>query len=276
MITATSCTIVVTSKPRIAPTVPESGNSNYAGFTLVTPMEAIATVTLTGDAAPTRGWSIGWMQAVKFSEWAIYRGPTPKDGSALRQLGNPPATALTTMVDSDSLALPFIEIQGVPARPNSGGAELPCSVWLPDKVSFPLRLQLILQDLPNQTWAYVCANSKTSLPNRLDEAHIELNFCAALALRDPDGRLTFLGGVFWSVIWHDRFGYTPGSAVPFSTLTPSSGRASAGPVFTGAPPDAEFAAILLGRPLTNFNLLLEKRQIREEDSEGWPAWLVRR
>ncbi len=161
MINAKSFDIAITSRPRIAPTRPAAENHNLVHWSLASPIEAVATVELAGTPAEARGWSIGWVYAISFNYWAIYCGPTPADGSVLLQIGDPPATALTTVIDHESAGAPFAYDVDRPVDTVGAAGQLPYAVSLSDSASLSRPIRLLLQDDPYSERRYVQANIKS-------------------------------------------------------------------------------------------------------------------
>lgn len=265
-----NCSIAITTRPVLDDVKQMPGYPGWAHWAMRQPMEAVATVTFDAGDHPGPGSSIGWLQAMSFNNWAIYKGATPADGSAWLQKGSP-TSALITILDSDATGLPFVFKADQP-QALFGGGKLPLAASLRPTTPSPVRL--MLQDTPDFAWRYEITNGKTKAVNLLTEVRIEMQFCATVASRDPQGRFTFLGGLFWTAIWANQL---PANA-RMLTIPPGPGSlAQAGRIFTGPPPDAQVMRILTGPRLTNYNAMVNaKPEGEREESDGWPAWPVRR
>lgn len=265
-----NCSIAITTRPVLDDVKQMPGYPGWAHWAMRQPMEAVATVAIDPRDYVGGGWSVGWLQAMSFNNWAIYKGATPAGGSVWLQRASP-TRDLVTILDSDATGLPFVFMADQPQMMLHGGM-LPLAVSL--QGTTPPSVRLLMVDWPNYSWRYQVTNGRTNAVNLLAEARIEMQFCAAVALRDPQGRFRILGGVFWTLIWANRLL----ADARLLTISPGSGSlAKVGRTFTGPPPSAEVMRVLTGPRLTNYNRVINANlEGDRQESDGWPAWPVRR
>ena len=82
-------------------------SATNATFSLANPIEAIGSVTFHGSAGDSAaGWTIGFVQAQWVeTNWGVYRGAAPSDGSVFVQRARPPSrphqACFTTKADDE-------------------------------------------------------------------------------------------------------------------------------------------------------------------------------
>ena len=243
----------------------ETANVRIIEFSC-TPIEPMGSAVILGDGGSMKGSRLGFVQLLRESNFAIYHGRTPADGSVLvrkagdstnrwnacRDVLNDPI-----LVDAKAPAVRAVPARpGVPAVPEMAEVDHPYYEVTSDSPLRELPLVARYRDDPSERYDQIIMNKSTRnpRPNFIDEIRIELNFCVVLTFIPPRGAPQYLKHFMWHVHWN--YGFGPPDAkgdIPFENRD-GLGAGVDGQVVDG-PPTGEFAKMLANTSLPKCELL---------------------
>ena len=248
-------------------------------FSLANPIEAIGSVTFHGSAGDSAaGWTIGFVQTQWVeTNWGIYRGAAPSDGSVFVQRARPPSRPHQACFDSSGGPLFYGALTDPLSAPIGGGAALPFVRALPPHATFPLTIDVIHRDYPGDSYLLSRTNSHTHRPNRLQEVQLEFSFCVALIVRSPGNGLRLLKALYWNVNWQDRFHQAGPTHATVATPRLGGNMCNVGGIIEGRPTDPRFISVLTKPQATTCNAVAGHAAAHPNLKEvtGWPEFDVR-
>jgi hypothetical protein len=254
-----SAHLAVTARPTVpAPTV--SGNVMfYQGA----PIRATGQVTLQGrEGDSAAAWRVGFIQAQWIeTNWCVYRGQNPHDGSIFVQRARAPARPHQACRDCvQAVGNIWYSVsagtQEIANGTTTGTLDNPFA-------TFPQQLTVQHFDRPSETCPLTENNTLTHKLNYLSEVQLEFFFCTVLTVRDPAGNFHHQASFYWNQRWQTRFPTTftmaHGVVTPHRRIAPVAAGTGVGVGNTirGGPSDSRFVGVLTSAQTQNCNQVFQ-------------------